>query len=114
MGTALLLIICATYTTVDRGVAPASRAIDGSPASRAYDRPYSSKGPTQGINTCTWVSTWQKCNQKFLARRLDRFLSVLIIWVSYFMPVSFQEQIGLTVDFEFLWVDLRKLKQNNA
>ena len=30
------------------------------------------------------------------------------------MPVSFQEQIGLTVDFKFLWVYLRKLKQNNA
>jgi hypothetical protein len=39
---------------------------------------------------------------------------ILIFRVSDLVPVSFQKQIGLTIDFEFLWVDLRKLKQDNA
>lgn len=114
MDAVLLVIVRATYTTVDSGVAPASRAINGRPSPGAYDRPYGSEGSTESINPCTWVSIWPICNRTLLAWRFDRFLRVLIVWVGYLMPVSLQEQMGLTVDFEFLWVDLRKLKQKNA
>lgn len=114
MDAVLLVIIRATYTTVDSGVAPASRAIHGRPSSGAYDRPYGSEGSTESINPCTWVIMWPVCNRALLAWRFDRFLRVLIVWIGYFVPVSLQEQMGLTVNFEFLRVELRKLKQNNA
>ena len=51
------------------------------------------------------IPVWRDCSHCGRAE-FTAAVSVLIVWASYFVPVGFQEQIGLTIDFKFLWVDL--------